>query len=831
MAELENNAYQDNVAKKHVAPLTDFLEGVQSRYGMGKQGTRNAFDPYTRTNSVKEQSLGQALNNIQQLREADEDEEELDDIGDVDVDADEAPEEDPESETDLDVDQPEDEQDVAVDAPETEVSDADVDNEVDPEEGKIVDSDGETVGDIFIGPGQRYFMGASTDPQMVIVGKVSEDYVWFYSFPFKKSEKIKKDIAADLFSTGSNTWLKDPKSKTDEDLKSSIESVLNDRPGERVSVDDYQFSNIQVKYTGEDSGDLEPWKELESEFDVVVDSNLTNKQTYNLRMNNKELENFRATIQEKPVAERNFKIIRIVTEERQYMLESVNGLPMPKPNKRELEEFEKEDYGHTLTRNIAAGFGAEGFVSGERVLFDKEEWTVVDFIPLGEKMTVILIDDAHENIHEYIDTSKLKKIEEKKSEKKPKGYCGKQVDGKPVDDTPKEKEIKFPESDIKTGETQEQKALKEETDDTAKKAGALVEFINQDPELNKNRFAPAVKNLQRKRREGIYDSNLAAKAFQVLIDEGARKYFNDNDGELLGVEYTSHQEMFPRDVRDDVGKTFLKQFEANVEMGNLDESIDMQIAMLVEQAEKLNEQDAEAIPFTSREVNEIKKFDNAETSAENVVTYTWDTGNQSFKVAITKKPRAETNDFVYAAVSTTGGNEDIDDERTKDSESFKTQEDIPILRDFLTNLNLNEVTEEDVDTTGLADKKGTDEGDVHPEQLLMGIKVEMEHTKDKSLAKQIALDHLTEVPDYYTRLVKMEKDTKDSEVKEETDRTNPDGKKPAHTNTKLVNALPIRNKKKIRSEVVGDVRIRYKTFEEKRKEDAERKKKSKTKGD
>jgi hypothetical protein len=41
-------------------------------------------------------------------------------------------------------------------------------------------------------------------------------------------------------------------------------------------------------------------------------------------------------------------------------------------------------------------------------------------------------------------------------------------------------------------------------------------------------------------------------------------------------------------------------------------------------------------------------------------------------------------------------------------------------------------------------------------QLQMGIKVEMEHTKDKSKAKEIAMDHLYEDPNYYSKLKKME---------------------------------------------------------------------------
>lgn len=41
-------------------------------------------------------------------------------------------------------------------------------------------------------------------------------------------------------------------------------------------------------------------------------------------------------------------------------------------------------------------------------------------------------------------------------------------------------------------------------------------------------------------------------------------------------------------------------------------------------------------------------------------------------------------------------------------------------------------------------------------ELEMGMKVEMEHTSSKRIAKQISMDHLVELPDYYTRLAKME---------------------------------------------------------------------------
>jgi hypothetical protein len=65
-----------------------------------------------------------------------------------------------------------------------------------------------------------------------------------------------------------------------------------------------------------------------------------------------------------------------------------------------------------------------------------------------------------------------------------------------------------------------------------------------------------------------------------------------------------------------------------------------------------------------------------------------------------------------------------------------------------------------VNLFGMADKKGFTEQDADFEQLRQGILIEMEHTKDPNVAKKITLDHLAEIPDYYTRLAKMEKEAK-----------------------------------------------------------------------
>jgi len=43
---------------------------------------------------------------------------------------------------------------------------------------------------------------------------------------------------------------------------------------------------------------------------------------------------------------------------------------------------------------------------------------------------------------------------------------------------------------------------------------------------------------------------------------------------------------------------------------------------------------------------------------------------------------------------------------------------------------------------------------VNPVQLSLGVQIEMEHTNDPDIAKEIAMDHLTEDPEYYTKLVK-----------------------------------------------------------------------------
>lgn len=70
-------------------------------------------------------------------------------------------------------------------------------------------------------------------------------------------------------------------------------------------------------------------------------------------------------------------------------------------------------------------------------------------------------------------------------------------------------------------------------------------------------------------------------------------------------------------------------------------------------------------------------------------------------------------------------------------------------------VNMNEEDDEKIEG-GLAD--GEDVIKYDPDQILKGIEIEMEHTKDPAVALEIAMDHLEEIPDYYDRLDDMEKE-------------------------------------------------------------------------
>jgi hypothetical protein len=69
-------------------------------------------------------------------------------------------------------------------------------------------------------------------------------------------------------------------------------------------------------------------------------------------------------------------------------------------------------------------------------------------------------------------------------------------------------------------------------------------------------------------------------------------------------------------------------------------------------------------------------------------------------------------------------------------------------------------------TGGMADGKPITNYDLG--QLLEGIKWEQkDHTNDKMLALEMAMDHLESIPDYYTRLARMDWDCRYEKIREQ----------------------------------------------------------------
>ena len=105
---------------------------------------------------------------------------------------------------------------------------------------------------------------------------------------------------------------------------------------------------------------------------------------------------------------------------------------------------------------------------------------------------------------------------------------------------------------------------------------------------------------------------------------------------------------------------------------------------------------------------------------------------------------------------------------------------------------------------------------IHPGELRMGIRVEMEHTDDVDKAKKIALDHLAENPFYYTALklsgiespsapkVKVPKDTKTKKAKDATELVD------KANQMQKVKMPKTEEKKKLKEELENEATMRFK---------------------
>lgn len=108
---------------------------------------------------------------------------------------------------------------------------------------------------------------------------------------------------------------------------------------------------------------------------------------------------------------------------------------------------------------------------------------------------------------------------------------------------------------------------------------------------------------------------------------------------------------------------------------------------------------------------------------------------------------------------------------------YENQENVAHLTNMVVNeqkfiynndITLNHLREEELIVGGLADGMSIDDiAEKHgvgisqiTSQVEKGIDIEMEHVNDADRAREIALDHLFEFPDYYDRLEKMEDEAK-----------------------------------------------------------------------
>jgi len=95
-----------------------------------------------------------------------------------------------------------------------------------------------------------------------------------------------------------------------------------------------------------------------------------------------------------------------------------------------------------------------------------------------------------------------------------------------------------------------------------------------------------------------------------------------------------------------------------------------------------------------------------------------------------------------------------DAEETRQLEEMIRQDELSQLKPVFAENKMNWYKKAKKVPGGLADKKKP--SDFNKQQLDMGVEVEMEHTDDKSLSRDVAMDHLEEFPTYYTELEEME---------------------------------------------------------------------------
>lgn len=106
-------------------------------------------------------------------------------------------------------------------------------------------------------------------------------------------------------------------------------------------------------------------------------------------------------------------------------------------------------------------------------------------------------------------------------------------------------------------------------------AAELELYIENDADLYRSQTTSILKNLTTKKAQGAYKHDLVVKAFEYLVEAGAKKYAKE-----FGSPGHPWHKMFDVPTRRAVAKSFAKSFEAEYELGNYDSLLPLKYAGL-----------------------------------------------------------------------------------------------------------------------------------------------------------------------------------------------------------------------------------------------------------
>lgn len=92
-------------------------------------------------------------------------------------------------------------------------------------------------------------------------------------------------------------------------------------------------------------------------------------------------------------------------------------------------------------------------------------------------------------------------------------------------------------------------------------AKELELFIENDGDLYRQQFKPIVRNLEKKRKKGIYDKEKAVKLWMYLAESGAKKYVKE-------VGSGSWYEMFDVPTRRETARRLNDAYLVESDLGN-----------------------------------------------------------------------------------------------------------------------------------------------------------------------------------------------------------------------------------------------------------------------